>query len=882
MKEMWNVDSTWRPFYMFELINKYNEWLAASCEHIINDNKLTKEMRNENFDLAISEAFTPCSFGIFKYYNITKFVAVMSGIAYDSHYEDMGINFPVSQVPSIFAPISSVMNFEERIYNLLFHLSVKFLYWNGVTLGNNIFKKYNLNINVENIFKECSFYISNTDPIVNYGVPGSPKMLQLGGFLLDKSKPLNEYYDKILNIRKQNVIISFGTFAKSSDMASSARDNLLYLFKAFPDISFIYKYTSKDISFLNGFDNVYPNEWIPQQSLLNDKRITAFIMHGGENSLLEASRAGVPMLAIPIFFDQPRNAKMIEVLKLGRWVDKIKLIKDPLYLHDTFKDVIENPLYKDTAKKIARMIKKRPYNEKELFLNHINFACEFVYNPVYSASHSNFMIKVADILVEAGHDVTILNAPINPSVKDTYVQLSKVAKPSNKSAKVESHIKKIDEQMKNVWIEDHTWNPLNTLLFLMGYSDWIVDSCEHILLDKDLAKEMKNKKFDLGISEFFFPCGFGILKYYNISKVISVNSGIIFDSHYANHGLTFPIAQVPSMIAPVGQVMTFGERIFNLLSYISIKCIHEYAVYTANTMYATHWPEGNIDINELFSKSIFFISNTDPIVNYGAPLSPKILQLGGFQYSDVQPLSPYFDRILNYRKINVIISFGSIAKSIKMPEHIRKNILKLFDTFPNITFIWKYEAERPSFLAGYDNVITSKWIPQNSLLNDQRVNLFLTHVGQNSFTEATRAGVPLLCFPIFFDQPRNGRLIEQLKLGRWIDKTQFANDYEILYTTFKDVLENPLYKENAKRVSEMIKNRPYNLKEMFIKHVEFGARFGEVENFNVPNRNIPWYQYTMIDIAVVFIITMIIIGYLVIKLIYLIKNITKRKDVKVD
>ena len=38
------------------------------------------------------------------------------------------------------------------------------------------------------------------------------------------------------------------------------------------------------------------------------KNVKAFITHGGQLSCLEAVRAGVPLLAVPVFGDQPSNA----------------------------------------------------------------------------------------------------------------------------------------------------------------------------------------------------------------------------------------------------------------------------------------------------------------------------------------------------------------------------------------------------------------------------------------------------------------------------------------------------------------------------------------------------------------------------------------------
>ena len=67
----------------------------------------------------------------------------------------------------------------------------------------------------------------------------------------------------------------------------------------------------------------------------------------------------------------------------------------------------------------------------------------------------------------------------------------------------------------------------------------------------------------------------------------------------------------------------------------------------------------------------------------------------------------------------VLVSFGSVAQSNLMPQEMKKKFLEAFAEFPDVTFLWKYEKDEDNVAAGYENVITGKWLPQTDLLGEK-------------------------------------------------------------------------------------------------------------------------------------------------------------------
>nr|XP_053628637.1 UDP-glucuronosyltransferase 3A1-like [Cherax quadricarinatus] len=64
------------------------------------------------------------------------------------------------------------------------------------------------------------------------------------------------------------------------------------------------------------------------------------------------------------------------------------------------------------------------------------------------------------------------------------------------------------------------------------------------------------------------------------------------------------------------------------------------------------------------------------------------------------------------------------------------------------------------------NVRLAKWLPQQDILGDPRLRLFITHGGLLSIQEATYHGIPILGMPVFVDQHHNVRQVQDEGWGR--------------------------------------------------------------------------------------------------------------------
>ncbi|CAH0599554.1 unnamed protein product [Chrysodeixis includens] len=199
-----------------------------------------------------------------------------------------------------------------------------------------------------------------------------PNVINIAGYHFDENPaPLPKDLQDLLDSAKNGfVYFSMGSVVKSAMLPEQTRLALIKIFSKLP-YTVLWKF-EEPISGLP--KNVHVRPWLPQPSVLAHPNIKLFITHGGQLSALEAVHAGVPMLAVPVFGDQPSNAERAVRGGYARRVDfHVNMAED---FEAALKDLLSTDKYYKRVKELSKLFRARAVAPSHLIKHYVELAIE--------------------------------------------------------------------------------------------------------------------------------------------------------------------------------------------------------------------------------------------------------------------------------------------------------------------------------------------------------------------------------------------------------------------------------------------------------------------------------------------------------------------------
>ncbi|EDV28864.1 uncharacterized protein TRIADDRAFT_20011, partial [Trichoplax adhaerens] len=311
------------------------------------------------------------------------------------------------------------------------------------------------------------------------------------------------------------------------------------------------------------------------------------------------------------------------------------------------------------------------------------------------------------------------------------------------------------------------------------------------------------------------------------------------------HRIPNPLAYIPQMGTDYPTLMTFSQRLSNFLGYVVIILFKDYVMAPPFNEILHQHGIVNQDIYIDRSPAHILLVASDFAIEFPRPITPGVKMIGPVTVQSPQPLPQDIENFINSNSNGFIfVSFGTVAVALNAITDIDEMAKGLGQLPYNV--LWKYTGSPIKNLP--TNIKTVNWAPQNDVLGHAKIKAFVSHCGMNSVLEAAYHGVPVIAVPLMYDQSNNAQKLAVAGMSKIIN-FRYLNAKSIKQI-INDVVSDPTYAKNAKRVSSIMKDRPSRRKPIqeAADWIEYALRFDGCEHLRSQEMNMPFYQRYLLDV----------------------------------
>ncbi|XP_023122067.1 UDP-glucuronosyltransferase 1-2-like [Amphiprion ocellaris] len=340
--------------FMYLLSHAHSLWADATIK-MLEDQNMMNSLKNSNYDLVLTDPAVAHGLVLAKYLKLPIVLNVRWITSGEGHF--VLAPSPLSYIPVPGSGLTDKMNFIQRVKNMLFHSIILFqqkfvLEPCYETLCNKYIEG---GCDIISLLQEADIWLFRSDFVFDFPRPTMPNIVYIGGFQCKPAQPLPaDLEDFVQSAGEHGVIImTLGTLVNA--LPKEVANEIASVFARLPQ-KVIWRHKGERPSTLG--NNTLIVDWMPQKDLLGHPQTRVFVAHGGTNGVQEAIYHGVPVLGIPLFFDQYDNLLRLQdrgaakILQLGDVNGKT--------FEQGIKELLHQDSYRQNIQRMSRLHRDQP------------------------------------------------------------------------------------------------------------------------------------------------------------------------------------------------------------------------------------------------------------------------------------------------------------------------------------------------------------------------------------------------------------------------------------------------------------------------------------------------------------------------------------------
>uniref|UniRef100_A0A8C4RTJ8 UDP-glucuronosyltransferase n=1 Tax=Erpetoichthys calabaricus TaxID=27687 RepID=A0A8C4RTJ8_ERPCA len=327
-------------YQMFTFLSRSHHMSCLMAATLFENQELLKRLQDAHFDLVLTDPF-------------------LGGGVLIAHYLQLPMRLisylqpsPVSYTPLTGTEFTDKMTFLQRFTNVLlygFNMCLERIFIRP-HYDEVCSRYFGSDVNIYSLIQSADIWLVRVDFIFEFPRPTMPNAVYIGGFQCQPYKPLSLDLEQFMESSGEHgvIIMSLGTII--TNLPKDITNKIAAAFAQLPQ-KVIWRYSGETPSSLG--NNTLLAKWIPQNDLLGHPKTRVFVSHGGTNGIFEAIYHGVPIVGLPLLYDQFDNFIRLKDRGVAKVLDIANLNTEDVL--QALKDVLDKPSYRDNMQRLSRL-----------------------------------------------------------------------------------------------------------------------------------------------------------------------------------------------------------------------------------------------------------------------------------------------------------------------------------------------------------------------------------------------------------------------------------------------------------------------------------------------------------------------------------------------
>ncbi|KAL1007195.1 hypothetical protein UPYG_G00083310, partial [Umbra pygmaea] len=341
---------------LFSAMSKVHKYNCDMATALLNNKDLVKHINDSHFDLLLTDPAWGVGILMAHHFQLPLVYNVRWVMSGEGHFSIAPS--PLSYIPMNLSGNSDKMTFTQRVTNMLFYLLIRFqesmFVWPHYQAVCDEF--FQPGVDFHELLQRADLWLMRVDFVFEFPRPTMPNVIYMGGFQCKPAKPLPEELEECVQSSGEHGVIfmSLGTFV--TGLPHDIADVIAAAFAKLPQ-KVIWRYKGERPATLG--NNTLLVDWLPQNDLLGHPKTRLFVSHGGTNGIIEAIYHGIPVVGIPVFFDQYDNLLRLKERGGAKLLSIATVDKNNNFL-EALQDILHNASYRMNMETLSTLHKDAP------------------------------------------------------------------------------------------------------------------------------------------------------------------------------------------------------------------------------------------------------------------------------------------------------------------------------------------------------------------------------------------------------------------------------------------------------------------------------------------------------------------------------------------